>query len=106
MSNINLPTVLRTAILPGDTVERLFIATQVGEIFYIEDDGVRTFLDIRSRIIELGTANGDFGSNSAHYTSLGTNINQTKMYLGVHGSMNVTDFNRGSVYEIVPQTLR
>ena len=60
VSNINLPTVLRTAILPGDTVERLFIATQVGEIFYIEDDGVRTFLDIRSRVIELGTENGGY----------------------------------------------
>ena len=35
VSNINLPTVLKTAILPGDTSERLFIATQVGEIFYV-----------------------------------------------------------------------
>ena len=35
VSNINLPTVLKTAVLPGDSSERLFIATQVGEIFYI-----------------------------------------------------------------------
>ena len=46
VSNINLPTVLKTAILPGDSVERLFIATQVGEIFYIGNGVIRTFLDI------------------------------------------------------------
>jgi len=51
---INLPTVLKTAILPGDSVERLFIATQVGEIFYIGNGVIKTFLDIRSRIIKLG----------------------------------------------------
>ncbi|WP_078546385.1 PQQ-dependent sugar dehydrogenase [Litchfieldia alkalitelluris] len=56
--NINLPTVLKTAVLPGDTVERLFIATQVGEIFYIGTDGIRTFLDIRPRIIKLGSSGG------------------------------------------------
>lgn len=38
--NVNLPTVLKSAILPGDAKERLFVATQVGEIFYIGD---RTF---------------------------------------------------------------
>jgi len=54
--NINLPTVLKTAILPGDSIERLFIATQVGEIFYIGDGVIKTFLDIRSRIIKLGTS--------------------------------------------------
>lgn len=58
VSEINLPTVLKTAILPGETTERLFIATQVGEIFYIKNGEVRTFLDIRSRIIELGTNGG------------------------------------------------
>lgn len=52
--NLNLPTVIKTAILPGDSVERVFIATQVGEIFYIENDGLRTFLDIRDQIIKLG----------------------------------------------------
>ncbi|MEK4912871.1 PQQ-dependent sugar dehydrogenase [Bacillus sp. FSL E2-8887] len=53
-SKFNLPTVLKTTILPGDSIERLFIATQVGEIFYIGDGVIRTFLDIRSRIIKLG----------------------------------------------------
>ena len=44
----------------------------------------------------------DFGSQSAFYVSLGTNLDQTRLYLGVYGSMNVTGFNQGTVYEIVP----
>lgn len=56
VSKINLPTVLKTAILPGDSTERLFIATQVGEIFYIGNGSLRTFLDIRPQIIKLGTS--------------------------------------------------
>jgi hypothetical protein len=58
VSKINLPTVLKTAILPGDSIESLFIATQVGEIFYIGNEAVRTFLDIRPRIIKLGASGG------------------------------------------------
>jgi hypothetical protein len=60
VSKLNLPAVIKTAILPGDTVERLFIATQVGEIFYIGDGEMRVFLDIRSSVIELGTSNGGY----------------------------------------------
>ncbi|MEH7308786.1 PQQ-dependent sugar dehydrogenase [Neobacillus drentensis] len=56
VSKINLPTVLKTTILPGDSIERLFIATQVGEIFYIGNGVIRTFLDIRPRIIKLGAS--------------------------------------------------
>ena len=59
-SKINLPTVLKTAILPGDSKERLFIATQVGEIFYIRDTSIRTFLDIRPRILKLGASGGGY----------------------------------------------
>ena len=44
----------------------------------------------------------NFGSQSAYYTSLGTDLNQTRLYLGVYGSMNVADFNQGTVFEIVP----
>lgn len=58
--NINLPTVLKTTILPGDSIERLFIATQIGEIFYIGNGVIETFLDIRSQIIELGTSTGGY----------------------------------------------
>ncbi|MCM3724656.1 PQQ-dependent sugar dehydrogenase [Neobacillus cucumis] len=60
VSRINLPTVVKTAILPGDSMERLFIATQVGEIFYIGDGVIRTFLDIRPRIIKLGGPSGGY----------------------------------------------
>ncbi|MDM5453546.1 PQQ-dependent sugar dehydrogenase [Peribacillus simplex] len=56
VSKINLPTVLKTTILPGDSIERLFIATQVGEIFYIGNGVIRIFLDIRSRILKLGSS--------------------------------------------------
>ncbi|MTK10705.1 MAG: glucose dehydrogenase [Clostridiaceae bacterium] len=55
-----MPTVLKTAILPGDSMERLFIATQVGEIFYIGKVAVRTFLDIRQRVIKLGFSGGKY----------------------------------------------
>lgn len=44
----------------------------------------------------------DFGDQSAFYTCLGTNQDQTRLYLGVYGSMNVTDFGQGTVFEIVP----
>jgi len=43
-----------------------------------------------------------FGSQSAYYVSLGTNLHQTKLYLGVNGSMKVADYNQGTVCEIVP----
>ncbi|MDQ0247388.1 hypothetical protein J2S09_005037 [Bacillus fengqiuensis] len=60
VNRINLPTVLKTTILPGDSIERLFIATQVGEIFYIGNGDIRTFLDIRPRIIKLGASGGGY----------------------------------------------
>ena len=60
VSRLNLPTVLKTAILPGERVERLFIATQVGEIFYIGNGEVRTFLDIRSSVLKLGESSGGY----------------------------------------------
>ncbi|HEY4549733.1 MAG TPA: glucose dehydrogenase, partial [Bacillus sp. (in: firmicutes)] len=60
VSKINLTTVLKTTILPGDSMERLFIATQIGEIFYIGNGVIRTFLDIRPRIIRLGGSSGGY----------------------------------------------
>ncbi|MEC0300502.1 PQQ-dependent sugar dehydrogenase [Peribacillus frigoritolerans] len=60
VSKINLPTVLKTTRLPGDSIERLFIATQVGEIFYIGNGDIRTFLDIRPRILKLGVSGGGY----------------------------------------------
>ncbi|MGV3489039.1 MAG: PQQ-dependent sugar dehydrogenase [Tuberibacillus sp.] len=58
VSHINLPTVIKTAILPGDSFESLFIATQVGEILTIGNGVIRTFLDLRPRIIQLGGSSG------------------------------------------------
>lgn len=88
VNNINLPTVIKTAVLPGDSAESLFIATQVGEIFYVKNGEIKLFLDIRQRIIELGTNGGydergllglafhpDFYNNGLfylHYTLAGT----------------------------------
>ncbi len=57
---LNLPTVIKTAILPGDLNEKLMIATQIGEIYYMENGRIRTFLDIRSRIITLGASSGGY----------------------------------------------
>ena len=56
VSKINLPTVLKTAVLPGDSSERLFIATQVGKIYCTGNRGIETFLDISTRIIKLGAS--------------------------------------------------
>ncbi|RSK25700.1 glucose dehydrogenase [Bacillus sp. HMF5848] len=60
VTNVNLPTVMKTAVLPGDTIESLFIVTQVGEIFRIRNGELSTFLDIRSKIIELGKERGGY----------------------------------------------
>lgn len=58
LKNINLPTVIKTAILPGDTEESLFVATQVGEILMVRNGMATTFLDIRSNVIQLGKNGG------------------------------------------------
>lgn len=60
VSKLNLPTVLKSAILPGESIERLFVATQVGEIFYIGNGVIKTFLDIRPRVIKLGTSGSGY----------------------------------------------
>jgi hypothetical protein len=60
VNKVNLPTVLKTTILPGDSMETLFIATQVGEIFYIQNSVIKTFLDIRPRIVKLGASSGGY----------------------------------------------
>ena len=59
-----------------------------------EDCGLNDF-----SVIETGY---DFGSESAYYVSLGTNLDQTKLFLGVYGSTRVADRNHGTVFEIVP----
>jgi len=44
----------------------------------------------------------NFGPQAAYYVGLGANLNQTRLYLGVYGSMKVVDANQGTVFEIVP----
>ena len=44
----------------------------------------------------------DFGSEASYYVSLGANPDQTKLYLGVYGSMRVADLNQGTIFEIIP----
>lgn len=58
LNNLNLPTVIKTTIFPGEQEESLVIATQVGEIFYIINDTIGTLLDITGEVIELGTDGG------------------------------------------------
>lgn len=60
VNRVNMPTALKTAVLPGETYERLFIATQVGEIYYIGNGVLDTLLDIRSRVLRLGLTTGGY----------------------------------------------
>ncbi|MDF9408728.1 PQQ-dependent sugar dehydrogenase [Pelotomaculum isophthalicicum JI] len=60
VTNINLPTVLKTTILPGDSDESLFFTTQVGEIFFIRNGVIKIFLDIREKILKLGVSAGGY----------------------------------------------
>jgi hypothetical protein len=46
--------------------------------------------------------NYNYGSQSAYYVNLGTNLDQTRLFLGAYGSLKVTDFNQGTIFEIVP----
>jgi hypothetical protein len=80
VANLNLPTVIKTTVFPGEEDESLVIATQVGEIFYIGDNAIETLLDMTSNVIELGSNGGydergllglafhpDFSSNGLFY---------------------------------------
>lgn len=60
VNNINLPTVIKTATLPGDVTESLFIATQTGEIYYVRNGVLGTFLNISDLIIRLGASGGSY----------------------------------------------
>lgn len=60
VTRLNLPTVIKTTVLPGDWTESLMIATQVGEIFYLREGVIGTFLDIRQRILQLGSSGSGY----------------------------------------------
>ena len=61
----------------------------------------RARLDGKQNDYYVIQTNYNFGTQSAYYVSLGTNLDQTRLYLGVHGSTKVTDFNQGTVFELV-----
>lgn len=60
VERLNLPTVIKTALLPGEFSEKLFIATQVGEVFSVGNGVINIFLDIRSQVIKLGESSGGY----------------------------------------------
>jgi plastocyanin len=54
---IDLPISIRTATLPGDDIESLFIAVQTGKILCIRKGQLSVFLDIQQNILKLGINN-------------------------------------------------
>ncbi|NLB18273.1 MAG: glucose dehydrogenase, partial [Syntrophomonadaceae bacterium] len=68
--------------------------------------GVLAYTDIRTdcKLNDFSIIDVDynFGSQSAYYVSLGTNMDQTRLFLGVYGSANVTNLNQGTIFEITP----
>ncbi len=73
-----------------------------------ESQGVLAYTRVRTDCklndFSVIKTNYNFGPRSAHFVSLGTNLDHTRLYLGVYGSMKVTDFNQGTVFEIVPDS--
>jgi hypothetical protein len=92
----------RIAALTGNIVFTDFVrkeGTQIparGVLAY-----ARARTDCRLNDFSVIETDYNFGAQSAYYVSLGTNLDQTRLYLGVYGSANVTDFYQGSVFEIV-----
>ncbi|MFF2886257.1 glucose dehydrogenase [Paenibacillus sp. NPDC057967] len=60
VNRINMPTVIKTTIFPGDSVESIIVATQVGEIFYMRHGVIGTFADIRQQVLKLGGTSGGY----------------------------------------------
>lgn len=80
VSNINLPTVIKTTILPGDWSESLMIATQIGEIFYIRNGSIGTFLDLRSQVINLGVSRGGYDERGLLGLAFHPDFNQNGLF--------------------------
>jgi len=62
LDKINVPTVIKSAVIPGDTEESLFILTQPGEIWLIREDKPQLILDISAKnggdVLKLGGVKG------------------------------------------------
>ena len=52
MIGIDLPTVIKTAVIPGDDKESLFVATQPGIILIRRMGSTITFLDITNKVLD------------------------------------------------------
>jgi len=61
----------------------------------------RARIDVKQNDYSIIEIDYNFGSESAFYVSLGTNLNQSELFLGVYGSMNVADYNQGTIFKIV-----
>jgi hypothetical protein len=92
--------------IPGLTGSVVFTDLARQEQSQPQVRGVLAYTRVRSddKLNDFSVIETDyhFGAQSAYYVTLGTNRDQTRLYLGVNGSMKVTDFNQGAVYEIVP----
>lgn len=95
-SGQDIPQISGSCVFTNWSLRRVSMAPPRGVLAYtwaIPDCKLKDY-----GIIDI---NYDFGSNPAYYTCLGANASQTRLYLGVYRSPNVTDFNLGAVYEIV-----
>lgn len=77
---INLPTVIKTAIPPGESKERLFIATQVGEIFSLVGGVLNLFLDIRPLVLTLGLTAGGYDERGLLGLAFHPNFHQNGLF--------------------------
>ena len=55
LSQIDYPTVITTAILPGDSQESLIVATLPGKIHSVTEQGARLLLDIESHVLSVSS---------------------------------------------------
>ncbi len=79
-TQINLPTVIKTAIPPGESRERLFIATQVGEIYSLVGGVLNLFLDIRPLVLPLGQTAGGYDERGLLGLAFHPNFQQNGLF--------------------------
>lgn len=105
VDDIDLPISIKFSILPGDDVESMFIATQLGIIYIIRDNKIEKFLDIRNKILQLGvndtpydergllglTFHPNFSKNGKFYIYYSQDGSQNKS--PIHSNVNPCDSN-------------
>ena len=91
-TGINLPTVIKTAVLPTKNRESLFFAAQVGEIKIIKNGKTKLFLNIEDRVLDLGFGGGPFDERGLIGMEFHNNFNKNgRFYLhySVKGSEGI-----------------